>query len=200
MTALDLVTAYSVIPGRESVALFLEEAMKGEGWQSSKMALQRRSFEDKQREREAWKSEREAMEKILELNSRWWQVDEYIPSTDTSEEGQGEDLDDQSFYVCFRNTCDNRLVSLNLQSPPLDYSSMLVFSPASLPRIFDSLIMNFGPSMLIADPANAMYMLARFACLTCDHTWLEELVMGATDAIEEILFVCHFVFDLFEFR
>jgi len=32
-------------------------------------------------------------------------------------------------------------------------------------------------------------MLARFACLTCDHTWLEDLIIGATDAIEEVFFV-----------
>ena len=32
-------------------------------------------------------------------------------------------------------------------------------------------------------------MLARFACLTCDHIWLEELIIGATDAIEESFFV-----------
>jgi len=32
-------------------------------------------------------------------------------------------------------------------------------------------------------------MLARFACLTCDHTWLEDLIMGAADTIEEAFFV-----------
>ncbi len=32
-------------------------------------------------------------------------------------------------------------------------------------------------------------MLARFACLTCDHTWLEDLIIGATDCIEETFFV-----------
>jgi hypothetical protein len=66
---------------------------------------------------------------------------------------------------------------------------MLAFSPPSLPEIFDSLITNFPPSLRNAEPANALYMLARFACLTCDHTWLEELIIGATDAIEETFFV-----------
>jgi hypothetical protein len=40
-----------------------------------------------------------------------------------------------------------------------------------------------------SEPANALYMLARFACLTCDSSWLEDLILGATDAIEETFFV-----------
>lgn len=66
---------------------------------------------------------------------------------------------------------------------------MLVFSPPTLPQIFDSLIVNFQPTLRNATPANTLYMLARFACLTCDHTWLEDLIIGATDAIEETFFV-----------
>lgn len=61
---------------------------------------------------------------------------------------------------------------------------MLVFSPPALPQIFDSLIVNFQPTLHNSTPANTLYMLARFACLTCDHTWLEDLIIGATDVIE----------------
>ena len=67
---------------------------------------------------------------------------------------------------------------------------MLVFSPPLLPQIFDSLISNFSPKLKDATPANTLYMLARFACLTCDHIWLDELIIGAADAIEETFFVC----------
>lgn len=66
---------------------------------------------------------------------------------------------------------------------------MLVFSPPALPQIFESLITNFQPSLRNAQPANTLYLLARFACLTCDHTWLEDLIIGATDAIEDTFFV-----------
>jgi len=66
---------------------------------------------------------------------------------------------------------------------------MLVFSPASLPQIFDSLITNYRPRFKDATPANTLYMLARFAALTCDYTWLEDLLVGAADAIEETFFV-----------
>lgn len=66
---------------------------------------------------------------------------------------------------------------------------MLVFSPESLQGILDNLISNFCPISRNSDPANTLYMLARFACLTSDHTWLEDLVMSATDAIEDVAFV-----------
>ena len=69
---------------------------------------------------------------------------------------------------------------------------MLVFSPPSLPDIFQSLVTNFQPSLRNSEPAYALYMLARFACLTCDHIWLEDLIIGATDAIEDTFFVSPF--------
>lgn len=75
---------------------------------------------------------------------------------------------------------------------------MLVFSPPSLPYIFESLIANFKPSLRNATPANTLYMLARFACLTCDHTWLEDLIIGATDTIEETFFVRSDIFFLID--
>ena len=46
-----------------------------------------------------------------------------------------------------------------------------------------------APSIRNADPANALYMLTRFACLACDQEWLEDLVIGAADAIETAFFV-----------
>jgi hypothetical protein len=79
------------------------------------------------------------------------------------------------------------------KTPSFQYSNMLVFSPPALPEIFQSLIINFTPSMRNSEPANALYMLARFACLTCDSSWLEDLILGATDAIEETFFVREFL-------
>ena len=66
---------------------------------------------------------------------------------------------------------------------------MLVFSPESLPAILDVIITDFQPSARNSEPANVLYMLARFACLQCDQAWLEDLIIGATDAIEEAFFV-----------
>jgi hypothetical protein len=81
------------------------------------------------------------------------------------------------------------------QTPPADYESMLVFEPDALPAIFQSIISNYRPRRQDTTPANSLYLMARFACLTCDHTWLEDLIVGATDAIEETFYVrifhCH---------
>ena len=82
MTALDLITAYAVIPVREDVALFLEEAMKGEGWQSSKMVDQRRDTLEKSKLEDKIRSEREALDKILNLGDRWWQEQEEISNNE----------------------------------------------------------------------------------------------------------------------
>lgn len=51
------------------------------------------------------------------------------------------------------------------------------------------MVTNFRPCIRNADPANTLYMLTRFACLTCDETWLEDLIIRATDAIENAIFV-----------
>lgn len=58
-----------------------------------------------------------------------------------------------------------------------------------LPNIFQTLITDFRPALRNAEPANALYMLTRFACLNCDDSWVEDLIIGATDAIEDVFFV-----------
>ncbi|KAJ7706266.1 DIL domain-containing protein [Mycena rosella] len=168
LTPLDIVTAHSILPGRDDVALLLEEAMRGEGWTGGKMAARRRLFEERRRRKEKRRVIRDTIGKTLGVHPKWWGDSDFSSSSD-SESGDEE-------------------VDENVYTPPPDYSSMLVFSPPSLPQIFESLITNFQPSFRDSQPANTLYMLARFACLTCDHTWLEDLIIGATDAIEETFF------------
>ncbi|KAF7347902.1 hypothetical protein MVEN_01548100 [Mycena venus] len=169
LTPLDIVTAHSILPGREDVALLLEEAMRGEGWTGGKMEEHRRLLEERRRRREKQRAVRDTVGRALGVNSRWWgdQSDDFSSSDSES----GDEEADEDVYT-----------------PPPDYSSMLVFSPPSLPHIFESLITNFQPTFRDSQPANTLYMLARFACLTCDHNWLEDLIIGATDAIEETFF------------
>jgi len=66
---------------------------------------------------------------------------------------------------------------------------MLAWSPQELHNIFDTVITNFRATARNAEPANTLYLMARFACLMCDATWLEDLILGATDVIEEKFFV-----------
>lgn len=66
---------------------------------------------------------------------------------------------------------------------------MLAFAPWSLPDVFQSLITDFPYSIRNGEPANILYLQARFACLTSSHQWLEELVGSAADAIEDVIYV-----------
>ncbi|RDB29224.1 Dilute domain-containing protein C25B8.08 [Hypsizygus marmoreus] len=168
LTPLDVVTAHSILPGRDDVALLLEEAMRGEGWTGGRMEHKRRISEQRLKRRGRRKQVQDGIGKALGISPTWWGPDSDSLSSDSESE---DEEDDDAVYT-----------------PVADYSSMLVFSPPSLPHIFDSLITNFQPSLRDATPANTLYLLARFACLTCDHTWLEDLIMGATDAIEETFF------------
>lgn len=168
LTPLDVVTAHSILPGRDDVALLLEESMRGEGWTGGRMEQKRRLSEQRMKREERKKEVRDGINKAFNVNPAWWDLDSGSSSSDSgSEDEEGDD---------------------RIYTPLPDYSSMLVFSPPSLPHIFDSLITNFQPSLRNSTPANYLYMFTRFACLTCDHTWLEDLMIGATDAIEETFF------------
>ncbi|KAJ7596949.1 DIL domain-containing protein [Mycena floridula] len=170
---LDIVTAHSILPGRDDVALLLEETMRSEGWTGGKMEQNRRRLSERRKQKTRRRNVRNDVGRVLGVNPKWWGPDSSEDDTETEvdDEQEPEEDADESVYT-----------------PPLDYSSMLVFSPPSLPQIFNSLITNYQPSFRDATPANTLYMLARFACLTCDHTWLEDLIIGATDAIEETFF------------
>ncbi|KAK0245580.1 DIL domain-containing protein [Armillaria nabsnona] len=170
LTPLDIITAHSIMPGREDVALLLEEAMRGEGWTGGRMEKNRHLFDERAKCKGKQKHVQEDVGRVLGVHSKWWARDSDDSSSDSDDDGD-EDIDDETLFT-----------------PPVDYSSMLVFSPLALPLIFDSLITNFQPSFRDSTPANTLYMLARFACLTCDHTWLEDLIIGATDCIEETFF------------
>ena len=98
MTALDIVTAYSVIPGREDVALFLEEAMRGEGWEDSRMSLKRQNVNERLTENSRRQSERSTIQRVLDLDQQWWGQDkDGISSEEPSEDER--DIDDVQFYV-----------------------------------------------------------------------------------------------------
>ncbi|KAF8898830.1 DIL domain-containing protein [Infundibulicybe gibba] len=168
LTPLDIVTAHSILPGRSDVALLLEESMRGEGWKHSRMEERRRISEQRMKRKQQRTELRSGVANILSINPQWWGSDSDLSSTDSESEDESENE--------------------RVYTPLPDYSTMLVFSPPSLPHIFDSLITNYRPSLRDTTPANTLYMLARFACLICDHTWLEDLIIGATDTIEETFF------------
>lgn len=191
LTALDIVTAHSTVPGREDVALLLEEAMREAGWKGGRMEEQRRILEKRMRRLSNRRNVQEHIERILGINPRWWGEEDLFYSIETEDDSEDEWLEDSTLVSQLRSAPCNVSQS-ELQTPPPDFSSMLVFSPMSLPDIFQSLITDFKPSLRNAEPANALYMLARFACLNCDHNWVEDLIISATDAIEDVFFVSLF--------
>ena len=97
MTALDIITAYSVVPGREDVALFLEEAMRGEGWEGDRMHHNRVSRHEEIKQTGLRQLERENVAKVLELNSDWWLSDSGSTPTDSSDNDGDNEVDSGLF-------------------------------------------------------------------------------------------------------
>ncbi|KAH6917480.1 DIL domain-containing protein [Coprinopsis sp. MPI-PUGE-AT-0042] len=170
LTPLDIVTAHSVLPEREDVALLLEEAMRGEGWSGGPIERRRRLHERREKRRGKRKAIRDDVSKVLGVQAKWWEPEEGDIESEEENDERHDSFDD------------------SIYTPHPDYASMLVFSPTSLPRIFDSVITNYPVQLKDPTPAQTLYLLARFACLTCDHLWLEDLIIGATDSIEDAFF------------
>ncbi|THH33516.1 hypothetical protein EUX98_g669 [Antrodiella citrinella] len=172
MSALDIVTASTTLPGREDVSLLLEEAMREQGWTGGRMEQQRRTTEKRRLRLGKQKDVQDNLNKSLNIDPRWWGDPE-------AEALRLELLDDEEEEV---------IGDTDLLTPPPDFTSMLVFAPHALPDIFQTLITDFKPIMRNAEPANVLYMLSRFAIIYCDHNWVEDLIIGATDAIEDTAF------------
>ncbi|GJE85707.1 DIL domain-containing protein [Phanerochaete sordida] len=171
LTALDIVTAHTLMPGREDMRVLLEEAMREQGWTGGRMEERRRADERKMELFSKFIALQESVGRILDVGPAWWGDADADSFSDTSDDEDEAMPDEEKIFT-----------------PSPDYTSMLVFAPHSLPDIFQTLIIDFKPRMKNAEPANALYMLSRFACLNCDDHWLEDLVIGATDAIEDTFF------------
>ncbi|KAH7910885.1 DIL domain-containing protein [Hygrophoropsis aurantiaca] len=169
LTPLDIVTAHTVMPGREDIALLLEAAMRGEGWTGGRMEERRRVLDERLKRKGKRKIIQENVSKILGVQPQWWKTEDSANSSTDS--GSDDDEDDEMLYT-----------------PARDYTTMLAWSPQELPYILDSIIGQFKMSPQNVQPANTLYLMARFACLTCDHTWLEDLTLGAIEAIEDKFF------------
>jgi hypothetical protein len=77
------------------------------------------------------------------------------------------------------------------------YDSLLVFSLPSLPSFLHVLITSYTPNCFPLTrrtvPANAIFLAAKFALYRCDDSWLEDLLEGAVEKIEQGIYVCRFV-------
>ena len=100
LTALDIVTAHSTLPGREDVALLIEQAMRGEGWTGGRVEARRRRQEERVKRRRRKRDTRENVGQVLGVNPGWW--GDYDDSDSSSNESLSEELDCDSIFVSSR--------------------------------------------------------------------------------------------------
>lgn len=77
MTPLDIITGFDVIPGREDVALVLQELMKASGWTGSARNQIREMRQREEAVRVARRTQRRnewaEVGRILGLSDQWWE-------------------------------------------------------------------------------------------------------------------------------
>lgn len=97
LTPLDIVTAHTLLPGREDIALLLEEAMLGEGWTGGRVEQRRRALD----ERLKWKCRQqeihESIAKIIEVPTQWWGDSDSDASHSESDDDSDDDPDDEIY-------------------------------------------------------------------------------------------------------
>jgi len=127
LTALDIVTAHSILPGREDVALLIEEAMRGEGWTGGKMEVKRRLLEDRVKRKGKKRRVREDVGKILGVHPGWWgdEDPDSSPLQSDSDSDLEEEPDCDSIFVSF--VLILRLGNVNLCGRPRQQ----IFQPCS---------------------------------------------------------------------
>ena len=97
LTSLDLVTGHSLIPGRETIALLLEEAMRSEGWTGGRMEERRKALEEGTTRLNKRNAVREGVNQTLSLDPGWWGESESGVDSDDADEGEI----DEAVYVSF---------------------------------------------------------------------------------------------------
>jgi hypothetical protein len=99
LTALDIVTAHSTLPGKEDVALLLEEAMRGQGWTGGRMEQKRRLFDQRMKKKGKLKTIREGIGKTLGVSSDWWGKDSESSESDSDGDDEDDTDLDERVYV-----------------------------------------------------------------------------------------------------
>lgn len=186
LTPLDVITAYEEMPTRTDIAFLLDQAMRERGWYGSEIDRRRERKKRRKEMREQKRRRRRAewgqIGHALNLPEEWWGEDhddavsiESESESDDDDEGS-DDEEDPTPYTPIHN-----------------HDSILVFSLSNLPQLLDSLIGTATPVLKPLSkrtaPANGLYYLARFAAVWCDSDWVEEVVVGAVDKIEETVHV-----------
>ena len=99
LTALDIVTAHSLMPGREDMRVLLEEAMREQGWTGGRMEERRRADERKLELFLKSKALQESVGRILDVGPAWWGDADADSFSDTSDDEDEEMLDEEKIFV-----------------------------------------------------------------------------------------------------
>ncbi|PVF94843.1 hypothetical protein CPB86DRAFT_808363 [Serendipita vermifera] len=200
LTPLDVITAYEDVPGREGAIALLREAMRSQmtfedrqrmieqGWRNDeRRELERKKQERLERRRYRKKRLKEDVTSVLEEELR-------DSSWGWGKDGMGGESSDDDFFEPsdLEDEQSDGYDSDTLPTPRDTYDTMLVFSPPALDRIFQALLplpksKPIYRRLRDPTPAQALYLHCRFACVACDHNWLEDLLVGAMDRMEEVV-------------
>lgn len=102
LTPLDILTAHSLIPGREAVAFLIEEAMREHGWSGGRMEQRRRREDERVRRQVKRMALMQDVGRVLGLHDHWWGDDpeEEEEEEDDTDEEEEEDGPMDMAYVC----------------------------------------------------------------------------------------------------
>ncbi|EIW72141.1 hypothetical protein TREMEDRAFT_25958 [Tremella mesenterica DSM 1558] len=206
LTPLDLIAG---LDDRQEVAVLLEHATSTgpttsailpEGPWDGSLSAQRQSMlgrrrsravgmiEQKSRLERLWKMEAERGVFIRETVRVVGVNPEYLLNQNTPGKRLSADsglgwIDDESTAEESESDYEDDSVNKDI------HETLLVFSLSQLPIIFDIFITARQPYCFPVEeravPANAIYLYARFAHYRCDQSWLEELIEGAVEKIEQ---------------
>lgn len=127
LTALDIVTGHTVMPGREDVALLLEESMRGDGWTGGRMEQKRKVLDERIKEKGKQKSVRDDVAKTLSVDKKWWGSEDSDESSVHSNSGEDED-DQEGVYVSTPRTAIRAYVAEDSSRPHVPISHPCLFS------------------------------------------------------------------------
>lgn len=99
LTAFDLVSASATLPGREDVALLLEEAMREQGWTGGRMEERRRLAEKRLVLLGKQKDVQDDLNKSLSIDPRWWGADIESIQPEPWDEDEEEEMGDSDVLV-----------------------------------------------------------------------------------------------------
>jgi len=157
LTPLDIVTAHSTLPGKEDIALLLEEWMRGEGWTGGRMEERRRALEQRQKKVGKKKAICEDVGRILGVNLEWWGKDSenFEADSDSDEDEEAdEDVYVSQYASSVDSTTQNKAYRLLGRIIRTCWFSPLPYSPKSLNLL----------SQITDLPLRMLHLLTHYIC------------------------------------